>query len=62
VCSSDLLDPTRAIIASCLEPVFAILFAFIFVGESLRPLQIFGVAAVLTATVMVQVQQKTSTS
>ena len=52
------LDPTRAIIASCLEPVFAILFAFIFVAESLQPLQIVGVSAVLTATVMVQVQRR----
>ena len=54
------LDPTRAIIASCLEPVFAILFAFIFVGEALRPLQIVGVATVLTATVMVQVQRRST--
>jgi drug/metabolite transporter (DMT)-like permease len=52
------LDPTRAIIASCLEPVFAILFAFIFIGESLRPLQIVGVATVLTATVMVQIKRR----
>jgi drug/metabolite transporter, DME family len=52
------LDPTRAIIASCLEPVFAILFAFIFIGEFLRPLQIVGVATVLTATVMVQIQRR----
>jgi drug/metabolite transporter (DMT)-like permease len=49
------LDPTRAIIASCLEPVFAILFAVIFVGERLRGLQVAGIAAVLVATVMVQV-------
>lgn len=50
------LDPTRAIIASCLEPVFAILIAAIFVGERLRVLQAAGIAAVLAATVMVQVQ------
>ncbi|HEX5433193.1 MAG TPA: EamA family transporter [Candidatus Angelobacter sp.] len=50
------LDPTRAIIASCLEPVFAILFAVSFVGEVLRPVQVAGIAAVLLATVMVQVQ------
>ena len=30
------LDPTRAVITSCLEPVFAILFAVLFVGETLR--------------------------
>ncbi len=49
------LDPTRAIIASCLEPVFAILFAAIFVGETLQGVQMIGIAAVLAATVMVQV-------
>lgn len=50
------LDPTRAVITSCLEPVFAILFAVVFVGESLRMLQIFGIVAVLVATVMVQLK------
>lgn len=50
------LDPTRAVIASCLEPVFAILFAVSFVGEVLSPVQVAGVVAVLLATVMVQVQ------
>ncbi|MGE5325084.1 MAG: EamA family transporter [Actinomycetota bacterium] len=48
------LDPTRAIIASCLEPVFAILFAVSFVGEVLIPVQVVGIAAVLAATIMVQ--------
>ena len=50
------LDPTRAVITSCLEPVFAILFAVLFVGESLRTLQIAGIVAVLVATVMVQLK------
>jgi drug/metabolite transporter (DMT)-like permease len=50
------LDPTRAIIASCLEPVFAILFAVTFVGEVLRPVQVVGIAGVLLATILVQVQ------
>jgi drug/metabolite transporter (DMT)-like permease len=49
------LDPTRAIVASCLEPVFAILFAAAFVGEGIGFLQGVGIAAVLLATVMVQV-------
>ena len=53
------LDPTRAIIASSLEPVFAILFAVTFVGEVLRPVQVVGIAAVLLAIVMVQVQGRT---
>jgi drug/metabolite transporter (DMT)-like permease len=50
------LDPTRAIITSCLEPVFTVLFAVIFVGETVRGLQIAGFAAVLAATVMVQIK------
>jgi drug/metabolite transporter, DME family len=52
------LDPTRAVITSCLEPVFAILFAVIFVQETLRSLQVVGIAAVLVATVMVQIKPK----
>ncbi|HZD96384.1 MAG TPA: DMT family transporter, partial [Candidatus Sulfotelmatobacter sp.] len=50
------LDPTRAVITSCLEPVFAILFAVTFVHERLHPLQVAGIVAVLGATMMVQVQ------
>ncbi len=52
------LDPTRAVITSCLEPVFAILFALLFVQETLRPLQVAGIAAVLAATVMVQIKPR----
>ncbi|MBZ5504601.1 MAG: EamA family transporter [Acidobacteriia bacterium] len=52
------LDPTRAVITSCLEPVFAILFAVFFIHETLRALQAFGIVAVLAATVMVQIKQK----
>jgi len=54
------LDPTRAVITSCLEPVFAILFAVLFVQETLRPLQVAGIAAVLAATVMVQIKPRNS--
>ena len=48
------LDPTRAVITSCLEPVFAIIFAAIFIGEGVHGLQLAGIAAVLTATIMAQ--------
>ena len=48
------LDATRAIVTSCLEPVFAILLAWIFVSEPLRAVQMVGVGVVLLATVMVQ--------
>lgn len=50
------LDPTRAVITSGLEPVFASLFAFVFVHEPLDALQVLGMAAVLFATVLVQRQ------
>ena len=56
------LDPTRAVITSCLEPVFAIVFAVLFVGETLRAMQIAGIVAVLVATVMVQLRRRMSVS
>jgi drug/metabolite transporter (DMT)-like permease len=52
------LDPTRAVITSCLEPVFAIVFAVLFVHERLGPLQVLGILAVLAATVMVQMKPR----
>lgn len=52
------LDPTRAVVTSCLEPVFAIVFAVIFIRERLAALQIVGILAVLAATVMVQMKPK----
>ena len=54
------LDPTRAVITSCLEPVFAILFAVLFVHETLRALQVAGIVAVLVATVMVQIKPRSA--
>jgi drug/metabolite transporter (DMT)-like permease len=48
------LEPTRAIIASCLEPVFSILLAALLLGEVLRPIQTLGIVFVLAAIVMVQ--------
>lgn len=48
------LGPTRAIIASCLEPVFSILLAALLLGEVLRPIQILGIVLVLAAIVIVQ--------
>jgi drug/metabolite transporter (DMT)-like permease len=48
------LEPTRAIIASCLEPVFSILLAAMLLGEILRPLQMVGIVFVLAAIVIVQ--------
>jgi drug/metabolite transporter (DMT)-like permease len=52
------LDPTRAVVTGCLEPVFAILLALIFVGEGLTGLQVAGIAAVLAATVLAQIEPR----
>lgn len=48
------LEPTRAIIASCLEPVFSILLAALLLGEVLRPIQTLGIIFVLAAIIIVQ--------
>jgi drug/metabolite transporter (DMT)-like permease len=48
------LEPTRAIIASCLEPVFSILLAAVLLGEVVRPIQTLGIVLVLSAIVIVQ--------
>jgi DME family drug/metabolite transporter len=48
------LEPTRAIIASCLEPVFSIVLAALLLGEVLHPIQTLGIIFVLAAIVIVQ--------
>jgi drug/metabolite transporter, DME family len=48
------LEPTRAIVASCLEPVFSIVLAAALLGEALRPIQTLGIVVVLAAIVIVQ--------
>lgn len=48
------LDATRAIVTSCLEPVFAIIIAAIALGEKVSPVQIVGVVVVLAATLLIQ--------
>jgi drug/metabolite transporter (DMT)-like permease len=48
------LDATRAIVTSCLEPVFSILIAAVALGELVRPVQVAGIVLVLLATVLVQ--------
>jgi drug/metabolite transporter (DMT)-like permease len=54
------LDATRAIVTSCLEPIFAILCAALALHEGLRWIQVVGVAIVLAATVLVQLPEKRS--
>ena len=48
------LEPTRAIVASCLEPVFSILLAALLLGEVLRPIRVLGIVLVLAAILIVQ--------
>jgi drug/metabolite transporter, DME family len=52
------LEPTRAIVASCLEPVFSIVIAAIVLGEVLRPVQTVGILVVLGAIVLVQLPEE----
>lgn len=51
------LDATRAIVTSCLEPIFAILCAAIFLHEGLSWIQVVGVVIVLVATIVVQLPE-----
>jgi DME family drug/metabolite transporter len=48
------LTPTKAIVVSCLEPVFTILIAATALHEAVRPVQAVGMAMVLSAIVVVQ--------
>jgi drug/metabolite transporter (DMT)-like permease len=51
------LEPTRAVIASCLEPVFSILIAAVALGERVNTTQIAGIALVLFAIVLAQIPE-----
>jgi len=52
------LEPTRAIVASCLEPVFSIVLTAILLGESVRPMQTAGIVLVLVAIVLIQLPER----
>lgn len=52
------LEPTRAIVVSCLEPVFSIVIAAVALGELMRPLQTVGIVLVLVAIVVVQLPDR----
>lgn len=52
------LDATRAIVTSCLEPVFSIAIAAFALGETVTGVQIAGIFVVLSATVVVQLPEK----
>jgi drug/metabolite transporter, DME family len=55
------LEPTKAIIVSCLEPVFSILIAAAALKEIVTPLQAVGVAMVLGAILVVQKPARSDT-
>jgi len=52
------LEPTRAIVASCLEPVFSIVIAALVLRESVQPLQTVGIVLVLVAIVLIQLPER----
>jgi drug/metabolite transporter (DMT)-like permease len=52
------LDPTRAIVTACLEPVWAILLTAIIVGELVSPTQVAGIIVVLAATILIQLPDR----
>jgi drug/metabolite transporter (DMT)-like permease len=52
------LDATQAIVTSCLEPVFSIAIAAVFLGELLGPAQVAGILIVLVSTVLVQLPDR----
>jgi len=57
-----LLDPTSAIVTSCLEPVFASLLAVLFVGERLSGWQVAGIALVLSQSILIQLPERSATA
>jgi drug/metabolite transporter (DMT)-like permease len=52
------LEPTRAIVVSCLEPVFSIVIAAIALGEVMNMLQTAGIVVVLAAIILVQLPDR----
>jgi probable blue pigment (indigoidine) exporter len=54
------LEPTRAVVVSCLEPVFSIVIAALVLGEILRPTQMIGIVIVLAAIIAVQLPDRKS--
>jgi len=52
------LEPTRAVVASCLEPIFSIVMSAIILGELLRPVQTIGIAVVIVAIVLIQMPER----
>jgi len=47
-------------VVSCLEPVFSIIIAAIFLGEMMKPLQTLGIVMVLAAILLVHMPDRGS--
>jgi drug/metabolite transporter, DME family len=56
------LEPTRAIVTSCLEPVFSIVITALVLGELVKPMQTVGIVLVLVAIVLIQLPERASRS
>jgi drug/metabolite transporter (DMT)-like permease len=56
------VDPTRAVVTSCLEPVSGILLAALFLGEGLAWLQVAGVVCVIAAILLAQKRERSAYS
>ncbi len=52
------LEPTHAIVVSCLEPVFSIVIAAVVLGETVKPLQVLGIVFVLCAIAAIQLPNR----
>jgi drug/metabolite transporter (DMT)-like permease len=52
------LDPTRAVVTACLEPVWAILLTALLLGEFVSGMQVIGIVVVLLATILVQLPDR----
>jgi len=52
------LEPTRAIVVSCLEPVFSIVLTALVLGELVRTMQTVGIILVLVAIVLIQLPER----
>ena len=53
------LEPTGAIIMSCLEPVFSIIISVLVLGEILSLIQALGIILVLVAIIVIQMPTRT---
>ncbi len=56
------LEPTSAIVASCLEPVFSIVITALALGELVKPMQTVGIVLVLVAIILIQLPERAPSS